>query len=522
MSKNIILCFDGTCNDPEDSVQSVRFAGGVEDDSISNVLKLHLLLGGSLKGKVELSDQMSFYYSGVGTYGNWFERLRNMFRAPEREDVGDIIKRGIKDLHNYHQPGDRLFVFGFSRGAAIARRFISVLGETFPALGKEAPEVRFLGVFDTVAAMNKPNLMKADVKPASDVVFENQTICRLIKEAVHLVSLDERRIAFMPTLMNRDVDRVTEIWFPGAHSDVGGGFHYDGLSDIALQFMLDEFARRGLGLKVLPAAAVNYADLFDDDQDELIEYGDVVIQPNYVGKCHQQHAISFVKEAFLDYRTPRINVNDKQSVYPPLIHHCVFDRMVDDPDYDPVPLRSRMLNPYTGETVKFRVWYGPGHEVEYDSLVDAKLAAAHNPSPLEKGEARQFCVYANQKFSGSRVLIRKGQKYQFDIDPGQVWFDGDIPATPTGWQKKSKKAMEWHKKLFIKAVEDNRRHPDAEWFEVIGTVNRNDENLLRITQFTSEPWEAKESGEFYAFPNDLVSKYGNNLGSIQVSIKRVG
>jgi len=124
--------------------------------------------------------------------------------------------------------------------------------------------------------------------------------------------------------------------------------------------------------------------------------------------------------------------------------------------------------------------------------------------------------------SASRVLVRKGQKYQFDIDPGQIWFDGDIPATPGGWQKKSKKAMEWYKKLFVKAAEGNRRHPDAEWFEVIGTVNRNDNGLLRITQFTGEPWEAKESGEFYAFPNDLMSKYGNNLGSIQVAIKRVG
>jgi hypothetical protein len=519
MSKNIILCFDGTCNDPQDSVQKVRPTGSVEDDSITNVLKLHLLLGGNLKGKVELSDQMSFYYSGVGTYGNWFERLRNMFRAPEREDVGEIIKRGVKDLYQYSEPNDQLYVFGFSRGAAIARRFISVLADTFPALGKEAPKVAFLGVFDTVAAMNKPNLLKEEIKPASDVVFENQTISPLIEKAMHIVSLDERRIAFMPTLMNKD-DRIKEVWFPGAHADIGGGFNYDGLSDLALQFMLDEITTE-LDLKLLPAAAINYADLFDDEQEEVISYADVIVQPNYAGKCHQQQAITFIKQAFLGYRTPRINVNDKQSIYPPLIHHSVFDRMVDDADYDPVALRSRMENPYTGEAVKFKVWYGPGQEKVYDSIVDAKLAGVHKPAGLKKNGRRQFTVYANQKFSSSRVLIKKGEKYQFEIDLEQLWFDASIPATPKGWKKKSKADLSWYKKLFIKTAEDDRRHPKAEWFELIGTVNRNDDGLIRVTEYIDQPWKATESGEFYAFPNDLLNKYGNNLGSIVINIKRV-
>ncbi|MBU1171166.1 MAG: DUF2235 domain-containing protein [Proteobacteria bacterium] len=521
MSKNIILCFDGTCNDPEDSIQTVHALGSVEDQNITNVLKLHLLLGGNLKGKVDVSDQMSFYYSGVGTYGNLFQRLRNMLKAPEREDVGTIIKRAIKDIYTYFKPGDQLFVFGFSRGSAIARRFVAVLKNTLPALGMDVPEIRFMGVFDTVAAINKPNLTKKDILPASDVVFENQTISPLIKEALHIVSLDERRVPFFPTLMNRDGKRVTEIWFPGVHADIGGGFHYDGLSDLSLQFMLDEFVRRDLKLKILTPASVNFSDLFDDDKDEVIEYRDLAIQPNHMGKCHQQHAITFIKEAFLGHRCPRVNVNDKQSVYSPLIHHSVFDRMVDNPEYDPTPLRSHMMNSYTGGLVKFRVWYGPGQEVEYDNLLDAKLSAVHQPAELNKGEGRQFSVYANQRFSSSRILVTKGKTYRFEINPDQLWYDGDIPATPLGWKKKNKKDMAFYTKLFIKSKEDNRRHPEAEWFEVIGTVSRNETSLIRITQFTNTPWKASESGVFYAFPNDLVSKYGNNLGSIQVTITRV-
>lgn len=521
MGKNLIFCFDGTCNDPEDSVQKLHF-GEVEDHNVSNVLKLHLLLGGTLKKKQAVSDQMSFYFSGVGTYGNWLDQLRNKIRAPEHEDVGTIIKRATKLLYTYHQPDDLVYVFGFSRGAAIARRFASTLKDTFPALGKKAPEIRFLGVFDTVAAMNKPNLMKEEIKPASDVLFEDQTISSLIKEALHLLSLDERRIAFMPTLMNRDPGRVTEVWFSGAHSDVGGGFYYDGLSDLTLQFLLDEIVRRNLPLKLIPAAAVRYSDLFDDDQEEAIELQDVLIQPNHLGKNHQQHAITAIKEAFLGFRTPRINVHDKQSIYPPLIHRSVFDRMVDDPQYDPVALRSHMVNPYTDETVPFRVWYGAEQSPEVAHLHDAELAATHHPTVLKQGQSRSFTVYANQKFSDSRVLVKPGEKYRFDIDLEQRWFDGPVKASPRGWLKESEEQLRWYGKLFSHAVEGQRRHPDAAWFEVIGTVNRDDHQPIKLIDYLDTPWEVRESGEFFAFPNDLDSKYGNNLGTIQVSIKRVG
>jgi hypothetical protein len=521
MPKNIILCFDGTGNDPEDSVQSLGFAGSVEDDNITNVLKLHLLFGGDLKTKAEPGGQMSFYYSGVGTYGSWFDKLRNKLRAPEDEDVASILRRSIQDLFKHHEPGDRLYVFGFSRGAAIARRFASILSQTFPALGREKPSITFLGVFDTVAAINRPNLFKEEVKPASDVVFENRTLSPLIQEALHLLSLDERRTAFLPTLINRQ-DNVTEVWFPGAHSDVGGGFHYDGLADQTLQFMLDWLMREHPELQILTPEQVPYEDLFDDDEEEVIQYRDVVIHPNYLGRSHQQQAITHIKGAFLSDRTPRVNVNEKQSVFPPMIHHSVFDRMVDDADYDPVPLRSQMLNPYTGEAVKFQVWYSPGHVVTYDALSDAKLAAQHHPQRLAVGEAKTFVVYANQKYSASRVLVKKGDKYRFSIDLAQLWCDGGMPATPAGWKKKAKKDLAFYEKVFIKAAQGRRRHPDAEWFEVILTVNRSDDDLVRPLQVTGDKvWTADSDGELYGFPNDLESKYDNNLGSISVSVTRV-
>lgn len=524
MARKLIFCFDGTCNDPEDAIQEYKpvTQHGPADHSISNILKLHLLFGGDLRSERTPGDQMSFYYSGVGTYGGWFDRLRNMLVAPEHEDVGTIIKRATRDFYRFYGEGDELYVFGFSRGAAIARRFIAVLKKMYEPLGKPIPKVRFLGVFDTVAAINKPNLMREEIKPASDVVFEDKTISGLIERAVHLVSLDERRIAFQPTLMNRDEGRVLEVWFPGAHSDVGGGYHYDGLSDLALHFMLERVVEGGYGLKILEPHQVQYQGLTDDGEAP-IGLDDVIVQPNHLGKSHQQQAITRIKERFLGYRDPRVSINDHASIHAPIIHHSVFDRMWDDEEYRSVSLHDRMVNPYTGDKVPLRIWYEPGRIDQYATLADAQGATAPRLGGLAIGENRSFTVYANQFYSPSRALLKAGERYRFRVDMTQTWFDATIDAHPDGWDRSNPK-LSWFQRLYLRYEEDERRHPEANWFEVIGAVNREDDELIRILQHTEghEEYTATRTGELFAFANDHWTRYDNNLGSIVVEVTRVG
>ena len=81
MKETLIFCFDGTCNDPEDAGDRER------DGSITNILKLHILFGGDLSNEAKIqtdddSQQRSFYYSGVGTYGGSLKRIFNMAFAP--------------------------------------------------------------------------------------------------------------------------------------------------------------------------------------------------------------------------------------------------------------------------------------------------------------------------------------------------------------------------------------------------------------------------------------------------------
>lgn len=83
---------------------------------------LHLLFGGDLKdGNAHGLQQLSLYYSGVSTYGSKFKRMFNAGLA--LKDPGRIINEATADLEKHYQAGDKIFIFGFSRGAAIARKF---------------------------------------------------------------------------------------------------------------------------------------------------------------------------------------------------------------------------------------------------------------------------------------------------------------------------------------------------------------------------------------------------------------
>ena len=334
MSK-LIFCFDGTCNDPEDS------GGFVEDTSISNVLKLHAVFGGRLNplnGAGDQPGQRSFYYSGVGTRGSWLKQKLNAMFAPPYGDIEDILGEATRDVDRHYENGDEIYIFGFSRGAAIARMFAAHLGKP----------VTFLGVFDTVAATRGSLDLNPNSYPSSGVVFENGSIGDHVKKAVHLVSIDEKRIAFQPTLFNSD-QRVTEVWFAGVHSDIGGGYWFDGLSDITLQFMIDQVKTE---LAVLDVADIDYRGLKINGAQDAICLDDLTINPLANGKIHEQKR-SGVAAKTLSPRLVRVDKQDRRSEITPTIHHTVIERFRGVSEYRPYALRD---TPYsvmgsTGELI---------------------------------------------------------------------------------------------------------------------------------------------------------------------------
>lgn len=201
-ARTLIFSFDGTGNEPGDA------SGFRQDESISNVLKLHVLMGGGMEeDRSETRTprgerQETCYYNGIGTredgetiplVGELIvrgRRLVNSALAPSWGDARRILKQAAEDLENLvPAPSDRLVVFGFSRGAALARKFAARTLDAHREL-----RIAFLGVFDTVAAMDGIHTKGETI--SSDVVFENGTLDARVERAVHIVSLDEDRVVF--------------------------------------------------------------------------------------------------------------------------------------------------------------------------------------------------------------------------------------------------------------------------------------------------------------------------------------
>jgi len=243
--RNFVLCVDGTWNLP---------AGDEKNNgSASNVLKLYGLLADS-------SRQFARYFPGVG--------------APAEASVGgpplggdgasaDLLRdQAYVVLVTNYRPGDRIFLFGFSRGAAIARMLAQKIhqrgipeairivknmrGEVvaFENRGGFRPvDIELVGVWETMAAFGIPNGPFQKIN-----LFKNLTVAPNIKQALHLVAVDENREILTPTQMNRQ-DKVEEVWFPGGHEDVGGGVPQEGLSDLSLAYMMKKAQALGLTFK---------------------------------------------------------------------------------------------------------------------------------------------------------------------------------------------------------------------------------------------------------------------------------
>lgn len=292
--KKILVCFDGTGNEPEDADPELDDHGQIEDENISNVLKLHLRAGGRLDSPVEAFGQLSLYFAGPGTRRGALRRVVESVLAPT--SLEKIQREALSRIRETYQPGDEISVFGFSRGAAIARRFVSHL-QTFGLAEDEkgAPPtqpipVKFVGVWDTVLSEGAPQKDSKIRSPAK--LGEPDGIHPAVERVVHLVSIDDPRKVFTPTLFAPD-DRVTEVWFPGVHSDVGGGYRKAGLSDVALEFMIE---------RATAEAQLTFADPGDVDPGSatggLVEKDDLESRPDPAADDHSENFNKFYKDFF--------------------------------------------------------------------------------------------------------------------------------------------------------------------------------------------------------------------------------
>jgi type VI secretion system (T6SS) phospholipase Tle1-like effector len=287
--KHIVVCCDGTWNRADQARDGVP--------TPTNVRVFHNLLADTAQ---DGTRQVARYFSGVGADGSLLSRT---FDGGTGRGLSRNIMNAYLWLANTYEPGDLISVVGFSRGAYTVRSLVAMLTSCglaqIPAPGSGAPggawdvvrrvyedgyvpgvarrdrawhagtvffpdfgppadaadrgalgaRIEFLGVWDTVGSLGIPdffgllNLADDDAGYA----FHDTHLNPGVRCARHAVALDERRGPFAPTLWTtpggqslQDADRVQQLWFPGCHSDVGGGYRESGLSDGALRWMIDE------------------------------------------------------------------------------------------------------------------------------------------------------------------------------------------------------------------------------------------------------------------------------------------
>jgi uncharacterized protein (DUF2235 family) len=330
-AKNIVLCTDGTWNGPDDSTGQSVFEGPnatneLSSTALTNVVKLYANLEGAtipdavaLRNEDEkiLTDgqgnrtQVCKYIHGVGDSSNPLVRfLGGVFGI----GVVTRIVRGYTFISRYYEPGDKIFICGFSRGAYTARSLAdmiatvglldpttydpnskmdayrlgvaawakaktlqlagnnalakvgdAVVGDIadFLAASLKANSLRKIdsicavAVWDTVGSMGIPTYAKG----ARTDVFRliNTSLDPKILNGIHAMAVDELRADF-PVTKWAVRSGVQQTWFVGAHADVGGGYppNESRLSDLTLDWMMNKLKPLG----VLYPAALSYTPNF--------------------------------------------------------------------------------------------------------------------------------------------------------------------------------------------------------------------------------------------------------------------
>lgn len=247
--RNIAVFFDGTNQN----------RSMLPPQNWSNVVLLHDALVGDNGEDVVQSRK---YIDGVGTREG--EKITGGgFGIDLDRRIEEAYEFLWQEVNNAREDGEdpHVYLFGFSRGAYAARWLASLIQFSGVPKGDEAPRhkmfanhlqdrknkaekfreegfswddvpIDFLGVWDTVEASVDPSFDIADV-PAQ------------VKSVYHALAIDEWRYTFKPTRFNPS-DKVKEAWFPGCHTDVGGGYEERALANKSLWWMVAGAQEAGL------------------------------------------------------------------------------------------------------------------------------------------------------------------------------------------------------------------------------------------------------------------------------------
>jgi uncharacterized protein (DUF2235 family) len=517
---NLIVCSDGTWNTPDDMKNGVP--------TPTNVWKIHNALADLDATK---TAQKKYYHPGVGTDGSWWNKLVG-------GGTGEGLNRNIKSAYHWlaktYRRRDKIYLFGFSRGAYTVRCLggmivkCGLLDLSDPALtpveawervdlafkcyrekskpnsftadfeklpfhnranASDSPagttKIHFIGVWDTVGALGIPDDMALLnlIDNLKDHTFADAELSDSVLNARHAIAIDEQRQSFTPTFWTNTENRntVKQVWFPGVHSDVGGGYAQVGLSDGALKWMVDEASK--LGLRFRPGVGAQ-------------------LKPDSGGILHDSWSGIFKALK----ACPR-NVPNLEGAAAKIQFH-------------PSALR-RFKNP-------------PIQQGAYWRTVNLRV-----------GASKEFDIFASQQWNATGLFLAEGGTYEMSASgewldshikcgPGGT-NDGKFYVGEVAQMASS--ALGMAETLFRKATGNQqadfwwtKRIEDIPWFALVGVVangsgadeqgNPKPHTTFKIGDSTKHTVKLGEAGYLYCFANDAWQAYRNNSGSVTLTVKR--
>ncbi len=529
MSRNLVACCDGTWSTPDHEDYGVI--------APTNVVRIY----NAVSSTNDVTAQLKYYHPGVGTEKNLVDKL---IGGGIGLGLDKHIMSAYKWLSDNYQTGDNIYLFGFSRGAYTARSLAGMIAhcgllQLSPSFAesdkwrrvetafKEGYQKRqqkinwahdasasakedwqfhkslsgtdvgvyFLGVWDTVGALGIPQdlaILSLLDNPKS-YNFYDTNISHAIEHARHAVAVDEIRASFYPTLFNNATNGgganahpdAIEKWFPGGHGDVGGGNADKGLSDGALQWMINEAGVKGL--------------LFDASITAQIS-------PNTKGMLHNAVSGAFGYMRTQPRATPYLSGSPLQ------IDASVNDRQ-NCPPISQAPYRPDYLLNMAGSSKAVTIF-----------------ASQH---------WNQTGVYLT---AGEYIFTATGEW----VDQSMVFSpDGTLLADPEHSNLLHKvlnfygKLESLYKKVLNKPYADfkgTKRIEGCPWFGLVGVLANSrmtsaggtpvPHEIIPIWQgccavqgfrFTVNAWH---EGYLYCFANDAWGYYENNKGGVELTITR--
>jgi hypothetical protein len=497
--RQLVVCCDGTWQDVAQQ---------------SNVSRLHAAL------VVPPGHPEPEYVKGVGVSWNPVNALRGGLIGA---GLSAGIKKGYRWLAREFRHGDRIAVFGFSRGAYTARSLAGMIGRVglvdgsglgpralddaverayqhYRDIGTPAEDpswnagldlvyrpgdpdipVEFVGVWDTVGALGIPTYVGIpDVVGARErYQFLDVVLNPYIEHGRHAVSIDEMRGPFRPTLW-RDIPAeqdVRQVWFPGDHCDVGGGHRKKALSDGALDWMMRE-ATAAIGLEFDRARIPGFA-------------------PDPTGELHGMPGgpVGAALEVAMQPRpraAPRI------------------DRQHPEDDVDASAYERQQATGYRAT----RTLAAPGDT--------ARITVPADRAWTETG---LYLAPGTYRFRATGEWRSFTERTGPDGDTTRWHGTGALSRTLLGAGQNALRRVLRNRDAHVVGV---RREPRRPWMSLMALVANEQTDAVGQTVLADEllfigagtTAQVHRPGYLYAFPNDAWGFYGNNGGSVEVTISR--